>query len=67
MRPANFPARKDERRRRALERVTAYGSRGKLTSEEVKDLRNSILAKLNTAARVIRTKKDRTAFSRFAR
>lgn len=60
MKPANFPARKEERRRSALARV-GTSPRTKLSPEQIAAERARIVAALNPVARAVRTKKLRGA------
>lgn len=57
MKPANFPARKDARRRTAL---TSRIAQGCSMEEQLQ-----IQSKLNPAARAVRTKKDRRDRAKF--
>lgn len=63
MKPANFPARKDARRRRTLDRLLAMASPSSAQKADIATLRS----RLNAAASSVRTKKNRTNFARFAR
>jgi len=67
MNTANFPAKVNARRERALERLNNPGDESKLTLAERHDLANQVAMKLNASARSIRTKKDRSSGARFAR
>lgn len=56
MRPANFPARKDERRQKALTRLLNHGTQGKLTQVEVDLMSDKLTGLLNPNARNQRSK-----------
>lgn len=58
MRPQNFPARKDARRRSALERL-GKSPATKLTPDQIARESLRIIAKLSGRARSVRTKKLR--------
>lgn len=64
--PANFPGRKNARRSRALARLLAHGTRGKLNAEQVRELADALTLKLNHSARATFTKKARGVGSKRA-
>ncbi len=72
MKPMNFPGRKDQRRREAIERMVKASKRRLDTFSDVGRIEklttiiNNTAAKLKPDAHLIRTKKGRTARAKIA-
>ena len=58
MKPKNFPGRKDERRRRALDRLLVGGESLPLSNERVEI--EALWERLSETAETLRSKKNRT-------
>lgn len=69
MKPANFPARKDARRARAIQRFSAAPLVAKdgVTAAQRSALADATVLNRHPDPRAARTKKDRTNFARFGR